>query len=95
MRTKAKRHAVSVFTNGKPRARGKGPFRIECHGDEGNAAQIECFVAASEMVACGYGKGFVLRLPTPEHCEHFAAWLNEAAKFTRSKRKQRTAGQRS
>lgn len=95
MRTKAKRHAVSVFTNGKPRARRTGPWRFECHGHDDNAAQIECFVVASEMVDCGYGKGFVLRLPTAGHCEYLAAWLTEAAKFTRRQHKQRTAGQRS
>jgi hypothetical protein len=95
MGTKSKSSTVSVYANGKPRSRRAGNFKWNCHGYEHVAADIECHVCAEEMTNCGYGKGFFLRMPTPEHCEYMAEWLMKAAAFARQQRNKRTGGQRS
>jgi hypothetical protein len=91
MGTKSKSFAVSVYANGKPRSRRSGNWKLNCHGHEHVAADIECFVRAVEMTDCGHGKGFFLRMPTPEHCEFVAEWLMKAASFARQQSNQRTA----
>jgi hypothetical protein len=92
MKKKIKQRSVSVYANGKPRMWRRGNWTLRCWGFDHAAADIECFVKADDVPACG--NAFLLRCESAEQCEAFGHWLLAAAAFARKQAKQRTVGQR-